>query len=421
MPKLIEKFAGLPLWPGRGGEMRLPLQADFWRLCLAGFILNAVRWIETIAIAIFTYRETRSAFLVAFIAMLRMLPMGLFGAFLGALTDRLDRRIGLILIVLASLTTSTTLTLLAWTDLLRVWHLALATFIGGIGWAADYPVRRILIGDVVGRDRFATAMSIEVAGSQLSRTVGPALGGLLLATFDLHGCFMLQAAMCLVALTGAITLRHRDTQHPSFAASSMLAQIVDGLKAARHDAKLRGALLITVIFNIFGWPCTSLIPVIGQDHLRLDTVGIGILASTEGIGALLGTALIGIASRPPHYGAVYLSGTIISGSALFAFALAPGALSAGAALILAGVFGAGFTIMQATLIQLLTPTEMRGRILGLLTVCIGVAPIGYVAVGTLANMIGANAAVMTMAGTGLVTIALLHRQWVLLLRKDVLA
>lgn len=420
MSKIMAKFAGLPLWPGRGGETRLPLQGDFWRLWFAGLILNSVRWIETIAIAIFTYRETHSAFLVAFISMLRLLPMGLFGAFLGALTDRLDRRIGLILIVLVSLCTSVTLAVLAWTGLIQVWHLAVATFIGGIGWAADYPVRRILIADVVGRYRLAAAMSIEVAGSQISRTAGPALGGLLFATLGLHGCFILEAALCLAALSCAITLRHRDAPHPASTASSMFAQVVDGMKAARHDAKLRGALLITILFNVFGWPCTSMIPVIGQDHLRLDAAGIGILASMEGIGALLGTTLIGIASRPQQYGAIYLTGTIVSGLALFAFALAPDAVSAGTALTIAGIAGAGFTIMQATMIQLLAPAEMRGRILGLLAVCIGVAPIGYILLGLLANLIGANAAVMAMDGTGLVVLALLHRQWLPLLRKDAL-
>lgn len=109
-----------------------------------------VRWLETVAVGVFVYQHSRSAFLVAVMTMLRLLPMGLFGAFIGAWAEKIDRHITLILVVLLMLTTSASLALLAYSGHLAIWHLAAASFLNGLGWATGTPVRRVMIGDVVG-------------------------------------------------------------------------------------------------------------------------------------------------------------------------------------------------------------------------------------------------------------------------------
>ena len=101
--------------------------------------------------------------------MLRVLPMGLFGAFLGALAERIERRTALVSVVLSMGLTSMTLAVLAFTGQLAVWQLAVASFINGIGWATDNPVRRVMIGEVVGAEQMSTAMSIDVGTNNASR------------------------------------------------------------------------------------------------------------------------------------------------------------------------------------------------------------------------------------------------------------
>src|SRR4051812_200157 len=123
---------------------------DFWRLWSVGLVVFTVRWLETVAVGVFVYQLSRSAFLVALMTMLRLLPMGLFGAFIGAWAEKIERRITLIVVVMLMLTTSTSLALLAYSGDLAIWHLAAASFLNGLGWATDNPVRRVMIGDVVG-------------------------------------------------------------------------------------------------------------------------------------------------------------------------------------------------------------------------------------------------------------------------------
>jgi hypothetical protein len=92
--------------------------ADFWRLWFVGLVVFTVRWVETVAVGVFVYRCTDSAFLVAMLTMLRLLPMGLFGAFLGAIAERIERRISLVIVVASMVVTSLTLALLAHLGLL---------------------------------------------------------------------------------------------------------------------------------------------------------------------------------------------------------------------------------------------------------------------------------------------------------------
>ena len=173
---------------------------DFWRLWYVGLIVAIVRWLETVAIGVVVYQRTDSAFLVSMMTMLRVLPMGLFGVFLGALAERFDRGRVLLIVVLLMIGTSAVLALLDRAGQLEIWHLALASFINGCGWSTDNPVRRMMIGEVVGRERMGTAMSLDVGAGNATRMLGPALGGLLLAWAGIQGACILSVLMYCTAL-----------------------------------------------------------------------------------------------------------------------------------------------------------------------------------------------------------------------------
>jgi MFS family permease len=411
------RLTGLVRWPGRTGA-QLPGEPDFWRLWLVGLVLFVVRWIETIAVAVFVYQRTGSAFVVAGITMLRILPMGLLGAFLGALADRVERRTGLILIVLISLATSATLALLAHLDVLAVWHLAVASLVNGVGWAADNPVRRMMIGDVVGTDRMSTAISIDVGSNNASRMAGPTIGGFLLATVGIVGAFSLDAALYLIALVAALGVHYRN--NPLHRTSGhMLARIAEGLRLARRSRRLRSMLLITVIFNVFGWPFTSMIPVIGQDNLHLGPQGIGMLASVEGVGAFCGAVAVALYARPAHHARLYTGGLVGYLIALILFALAPNPALAAGALLTTGFAGAAYSVMQATLLYTSAPPEMRGRMFGVLSTCIGLGPLGFIHIGLLADAIGASFATAATGLEGLLVLLLTWPWWRALHQKDV--
>jgi MFS family permease len=385
-------------------------EPDFRRLWLIGLVVFSVRWLEMLAVAVFAYQRTGSPLVVALLTMLRMLPMALFGALIGAAAERVERRRALLLVVGSMLLCSIALALLAWSDALEVWHLALASFISGLTWTADNPVRRTMIGEVVGPERMSAAMSIDVGANNASRMLGPTVGGLLLATLGIGDVFAVSVVGYLVAAMVALRVRHRNTAALSTAAG-VLERMIEGLVLVRRDPRLSGTMVITVIYNTFGWPFTSMIPVIGQDNLGLGAVGIGLLASMDGIGAFCGALVIALCVKPPHFARLYIGGVAIYLFMLPVFALAPGPLLASSVLLITGLANSGFSIMQATLVYLAAPPEMRSRVFGVLSVCIGVGMIGFLHLGWLAGMIGATWAIMTIGAEGLVALLLTRRWW----------
>jgi predicted MFS family arabinose efflux permease len=253
-------------------------------------------------------------------------------------------------------------------------------------------------------------MSLDVGANNASRMLGPTLGGVLLATTGIGGAFAVSVACYGVAVVAAMRIRHRNPVRPPGAAG-VIERMIEGFVLVRRDRRLIGTLVITVIYNTFGWPFTSMIPVIGQDNLALGAAGIGLLASMDGVGAFCGAVVIALLAKPAIFARLYVGGVFLYLSMLPLFALAHLPVLAGTVLLVTGLANAGFSIMQATLVYLAAPPEMRSRIYGVLSVCIGVGMIGFIHLGLLAGLIGASWATATIGVEGIVVMLLTRRFW----------
>jgi len=402
-------LATRPAAPGRTRLSLLHLP-DFRRLWLIGFVVFAVRWLEMLVVGVFVYQRSGSAFQVAMMTLLRMAPMVMFGPVIGAVAERFERRHAQVWVGATLLLTASAVAGLAYAGQLEVWHLAVASFCNGIAWAADNPVRRVMIGEVVGPERMGSAMAIDVGANNASQMLGPTIGGLMLAQIGVAGAFSVSVACYALALIAALRLRHPNAVAPA-ARGAVFAHIVEGLLLARRDRRLVAILVVTIIYNVFGWPATSMIPVIGQDRLHLAPGGIGVLASMTGIGAFLGAIAIALWARQAHFTRLYITAVLSYLVLVMGFALAPEPLFAGTALLLTGLANSGFSVMQATLIYLAAPPEMRSRLYGVLSLCIGSGLVGFLHIGVVADLIGAPWATALSGIEGFVALALTWRWW----------
>ena len=376
------------------------------RLWAVGMLMSLIRWLEILAFAVFTYDQTKSALWVASLMMLRLLPLSLFGMAIGALASHIPRRWLLIVMHAGLLSTSLLLLIVSALGAIEVWHLALASFINGIVWAGDMPLRRSLMGDLAGHGRMVQAMSLDAVASNACRLIGPMLGGLLLTLGGLPLvllCTTLLYLPVLAALGGLI-------EPPPTQAVATKATIRDlllrGLNTVRESRPLQATLWITMIFNLFGWPVLSMVPVIGIDQLQLDAQGVGLLASLDGIGSLVGALTLTSIARRLRNGPVYLGAVLLFLVLQAGFAWSHHVLLTGAILFVIGIAQAGFTVMQTTLVYNSAPADRRLEVMGLMTMCIGVAPLGFLAIGWLAERLGAPMAALICAVTGLVAVAL---------------
>lgn len=383
---------------------------DFRRLWVIGSLGSLIRWLEMLVFGVFTYQQTGSAFVVASMTMLRLLPLALFGVPFGVLAARIRRRSGLL--VSQAVLFATTLVLLgvAAFDQLAVWQLGVASFVNGVAWAGDNPLRRALIGDIAGPQRMGGAMALDVGMTNAARLAGPGIGGLLLANGGMPAVFLLAAALYLLVLAATLSLGDRPVARER-AEAGPLATLAAGIVAARRTPRLAAALWITVVFNLFGWPVLSMVPVIGRDRLGLGPDGIGLLASMDGVGSLVGALVLARLSRPSRYGPFYVGGVTLFLAMLPLFALSRDPLLAGIALVVVGIGQSGFSIMQATLVFVAAPADRRLQAMGLLTMCIGIGPLGFLLLGWLAERIGAPAAAVACALAGLATLLATWRWW----------
>ncbi|MFZ5778744.1 MAG: MFS transporter [Pseudomonadota bacterium] len=389
--------------------MRGTFPADFWRLWSVGLICSVVRWLETVVVGVFVYRETGSPFVVSIVTMLRLLPMGLFGAFLGAYVERFDRRLMLAAMMVVLAVTSSALATVAALGVLEVWHLAAGALVNGFGWLTDNPLRRTMIGDGVGRERMATAMALDVVAQNASRMIGPVLGGVVLVAGGIEGAYLLSAGFYLVALGATLAVRGRFMT--AARGAPVLAQVRDGFAAVAADRRLAAVLAVTVVYNIFGWPFTGMIPVIGRDQLALGPEGVGLLTGIDGIGAFVGALVLAWRLAPRWHATTYVGGVALYQVGVIAFALSPSAVPAAGALLLSGLAGAAFATLQATLVYLAAPAQMRPRIMGVLSVCIGTGPLGFLWLGWLADRIGAPEATAVTGALGLAALLALRPLW----------
>ena len=397
------------------GARRLLLgNPRFLAVWVVGGLTGIVRWLQLLVLGLYTFQVTGSPLLVSLVPMLWMLPLALCGPFVGVVADRVSRKALLVASLVLALAVSVAMAIASSAAALGFPWIAAAAVVSGIFWATDMPVRRRLLGDLSDGD-LAAAMSLDSATSNATRMAGPVLGGVVLQTFNLSGVFLLSAALfaaCLVAIAlTPVPGAGRPAQSTHF-----VRELVSGIRFVVGDARLRWVFGITIVFNVFGFPFTSMIPVIGSGQLGLDPAMVGLLGSTEGVGAFIGAIIIAVAVRPRAFAPLYAWGT----TAYLAFVGCLGTVSllvagpvlsflaAAGVLFAVGLAGACFSAMQGTLSYLNALPEYRSRVLGVLTLCIGTGPIGFLHVGWLAETFGAPVALMVTGCEGLLALLVLR-------------
>ena len=383
----------------------------FRRVWVSGALSNVNRWLEILAVGVWVFDRTGSAFDATLMFVLRFLPLMLFGALAGSLAERFDRRA----VVMAGLgvlvANSMLLGVLAALGKLEVWHVAAGAFLNGMVWSSEMPLRRTMLGDIAGDGRVAQAMGFDTATNNATRMLGPLAGGALLEGIGISGAFFAGAALNLLALLLMARAQVARDGRTGPAPAGMLAALRDGFRYIRTNRPLVATLAVTVIYNIWGFPMTSMVPVIGKEALGLSAFPVGVLQSAEGLGALLGALGIAWFGRPVWFRRIYVFGVAAYMASAIVFAASPWFLLSGTILVTAGIGGACFATMQSTLTYLGASPEMRNRAMGVLTICIGAGPIGFLHMGLLAEWLGAGTAVIVIAAEGLAMLALALIAW----------
>lgn len=383
---------------------------EFVKLFAIGGLQSVARWLELLAFGIYVFDLTGSPLMVTMVTLVKFAPLALFGIPFGVLTGFYPARsiyiVGLSAMILVNLFGVA----LALQGVLTVNQVLMISFTGGLFWVLDFPVRRALIGDAVEEDQLGGAMAIDTIANNGTRMLGPIAGGALLQFVGLSGAFFVAILIYLACLVLNLRLGIGHTyvaREDERISDSMLK----GLRFVNKNRMLLAFLLITVAYNLFGFPLLSLVPVLGRDSLHLSASMVGLLASMEGLGALIGSMLVLWFGSTLHFRRIYTGGLLLYFMASLAYAWMDIAIPVALSLIFAGIGSAAFAAMQTTLLILNSTAEYRGRIFGLLSLSIGTGLVGFIFIGVMANSLGVRTAIFISSVSGILATIAIVSKW----------
>ena len=360
-------------------------------------------WMEMLIVGWLGLELTDSAWWVSVLGFYRSIPLFLIGPWGALVIDRFPRR--LLLSVFQGLgSMAALLVLLAFlSGSLNYVQLALFSFIQGVIWALDWPTRRAIIPDLVGRERVVDALVLENGIQNVTRILGPISGGIALELLGVGGGLALLSVLgfgSFVLLLGITSCSQAPTVEGSF--RTVINTTRQGWKFVRTNRKIWGVFLITIFMNVWAFPYMNLLPVFARDILGQGPIGLGWLGAAHGIGATAGLLII-------HWGRKRLSNEWLfsGGSLLLSFGLILFSTSTSyhlslLLLFISGLGQAGFSIMQSSIILVESTEDMRSRAMGSLVLAIGVGPLGRLQSGSMAEELTVSWAVGIMALAALI-------------------
>jgi MFS family permease len=403
---MVAKIRKFPLFPLRGVLVPLTIP-DFRRLLSSSFLWWETRFMEMVVVGWLVLELTDSAWQVAVIGFYRSIPFLAVGFLSGPLIDRFGRRKIILTSQIVYVLIYGFTAVLLWIDRLAFWHLAVGALLIGTAWSLDWPARRSLLPDMVGKARTVDALLLENFAQNVSRIFGPFIGGSLIAAFGVGGAYGALTSVSGLSLLILLGLSNQPIPRRTKAVqSSALTDIIEGLRYVRRTPPILGALLITVAMNFLVFPYVTLLPVFARDVLHQGPVGLGILGAASGMGAFLGLFVLNRIRRFASDGWIFAVGSCFQSIALIIFSFSTNYTLSLTLLFLSGIGQVSFGILQSSIILLSASDEMRSRAMGTLVLAIGAGPLGQLQVGGLAETLGAPLAVRlhTLAATILIMV-----------------
>ena len=365
-------------------------------------------WFQQVTLGWLAYDLTEDPLQVAGVVGVRTLPL-LLSPLTGVIADRMDRK--KLLLVDQALVTVLVFgfAFVLMYDLHQLWHLYVFALLFGLLWAGNNPVRHVLIANTVPREALMNATAMISMSFNLMRAVGPAVGGFVIAFLGPGANFLIQGFLFLAALLLVTRMRtpYYNTDRARTRQSSPLHDLKEGFARVISDPPTRITVTMTFVLSI-----TMLAMVFNQlpvysAEILLNTDGtyLGLLLMAMGLGGFLGTALLAFFSSARRKGVIASAAFTLAAVSVVALSQVATLWMAMLALLLQQMFVQVVMTMNMTIVQSLTPDQLRGRVIGVYQMEIGMMPFWGLVGGALSRAYGVDNAFFIAGVAGLAIIA----------------
>jgi predicted MFS family arabinose efflux permease len=360
---------------------------DF-RYLLAGTMGSQMGdWIQTVGQGWLVYQLTGSAAQLGVFSFIRGLSVLVITPFGGAIADRMNRRTLLSSSAFLAALSAVMLAVLVATGLIRLWQLYVTAVLDGLVVSVSQPTRQVMVYDVVGTDDLTNAIALNAMGVNLTRIVGPSLGGLLIGTLGVSSCFFGQAIAFVIASASTFLIRNERARVTTTA--PVLSSIAEGVRYTVHHRTVLTLLAIATIPSLLVYPYLRFMPVFATSVYHVGGLGLGVLLTAIGFGSIAGAAWVANLGAFEHKGWAMMIGNVVYMAFIGFFAIAHNVIAAFACLVVAGLANTVYNTFNQTLLQFNIEDEYRGRVLALYLMFSAITPVGALLMGPMMDAWGA--------------------------------
>jgi predicted MFS family arabinose efflux permease len=276
-----------------------------------------------------------------------------------------------------------------------VWQIFAFTLFAAITWSINNPVRQALVPNLVPKRDLLNAIALNSVGFNSLKVIGPALGGLLIVWFGAGRNFLIQASTYTFVIALFFLMRVPPTP-PNARRSSATANLKEGIVYVWNTPTLRALLIASLVPPIFVFPAAQwLLPVIQKDILHVGPEGLGMLMAGEAAGAVIGTLILAATgSRVRRHGLWLVAVIALMGLGVMIFSQMDTLPSAVLILVFIGLAQTVYYTFSSTMLQLIVPDELRGRVNSIFMADFGIGPAGTLLAGVSIEFIGAPTTIL---------------------------
>ena len=361
-----------------------------FQLFFSGQLISLIgTWMQNIAQAWLVYRLTGSSLLLGIVGFAGQIPIFLFAPIGGLAADRWNRHHVVIGTQVASMILAFILAALTLFHVVQVWEIVVLAALLGVVNAFDVPARQSFLIEMVVREDLMNAIALNSSMFNGARVIGPAIAGILVARIGEGWCFFANAVSYIAVIIGLLMMKLGPLRTAS-KDSSPFEHIAEGFRFVRRTKPILALVLLIGLVSLVAVPYSVLMPIFADRVLHSGAHGLGILMGATGIGALLGALTLAIRRGVQGLGRVVGLSAGGFGVSLILFAFSRSLWLSVALLVPVG-YGVMLQMSSSnTLIQAMVPDELRGRAMAMYTMMfMGMAPVGSLFAGALADKIGA--------------------------------
>ncbi len=377
---------------------------NFRLLWIGNLVSNTGDWMDQISFNWLVYSLTDSAVWLAVVNLCRFVPILVFTLVGGVVADRLERRRMMFVTQASAMALALALAGLVATGSVTLWQVMLIAIGRGVMNSFNQPAKQSLVSELVPQHELRNAIALNAAQFNITRVFGPSIGGILIATVGVEGAFALNGLSFIAVLWSLAAMRFPERTARVTARTSITAGLLEGLVYLRHTPTLGMLVLLALIPVILGNPYLTMLTVFARDVLHVGGVGLGLLTACSAVGCILGALAVGffqIRARGP----VMLVGLVVFGGALVLFAASTWVPLSMVALFATGLGQQVYLTLNNSVVQETVEEEYRGRVLSMMFLNRGMAPLGTMLAGLGTARLGAQWAIGLMAAA-LVVLAL---------------